>query len=76
VLPIVVAVAFYTLAERKFMAYLQRRVGPNVVGIYGLLQPVADGLKLIFKESVLTKGATPIVYTAACTFPFIFGMLN
>ena len=76
IVPIIVAVAFYTLAERKFMAYLQRRVGPNVVGIYGLLQPVADGLKLIFKESIITKGSTPIIYTVACTFPFIFGVFN
>lgn len=76
IVPIIIAVAFYTLAERKFMAYLQRRVGPNVVGIYGLLQPVADGLKLIFKESILTKGSTPIIYTLACTFPFIFGVFN
>lgn len=76
IVPIIIAVAFYTLAERKFMAYLQRRIGPNVVGIYGLLQPVADGLKLIFKESILIRGSTPVIYTLACSFPFIFGMLN
>jgi len=58
------------------MAYLQRRIGPNVVGIYGLLQPVADGLKLIFKESILIRGSTPVIYTLACSFPFIVGMLN
>ena len=47
---LLVAVAFYTLAERKVMASIQRRLGPNVVGPWGLLQPLADGLKLIIKE--------------------------
>jgi len=45
-----VCMAYYTLAERKVMASIQRRVGPNVVGPWGLLQPLADGLKLILKE--------------------------
>jgi len=64
------------LAERKLMAYLQRRVGPNVVGPYGLLQPIADALKLLFKESLFTKASTPYLYTIASTFPFIFGFIN
>ncbi len=49
---LLVAVAYFTLAERKFLATVQRRRGPNVVGIYGLLQPLSDGLKLLTKEQI------------------------
>jgi len=45
-------VAFFTLAERKLMAAIQRRKGPDVVGFWGFLQPLADGLKLLFKEII------------------------
>ena len=50
VVPMLIAVAYFTLAERKVIASIQRRRGPNVVGIWGLLQPLADGLKLLVKE--------------------------
>jgi hypothetical protein len=50
---LLVAIAYYTLAERKIMAAVQRRVGPNVVGFIGLLQPLADGLKLAAKELIM-----------------------
>ncbi len=52
VVPLLIAVAFFTLAERKFLALVQRRRGPNVVGFLGLLQPFADGYKLLTKEKV------------------------
>ena len=52
ILPILMAVAFVTVAERKTMASMQRRLGPNNVGYYGLLQAFADALKLILKEFV------------------------
>ena len=47
VLPLLISVAYFTLAERKIMGAMQRRKGPNVVGTFGLLQPLADGLSLI-----------------------------
>lgn len=59
ILPIMIAVAFFTLAERKTMAIIQRRVGPNVVGFWGLLQPISDGLKLLLKEVVIPSRANP-----------------
>jgi NADH-quinone oxidoreductase subunit H len=53
VICILLTVAYFTLAERKAMASIQRRRGPNVVGLWGLLQPIADGVKLIFKEMII-----------------------
>jgi NADH-quinone oxidoreductase subunit H len=55
--PIIITLAFYTLAERKIMAAIQRRRGPNIVGIWGLLQPFADGLKLLLKEIIIPARA-------------------
>mmetsp|Transcript_29092 Transcript_29092/g.61126 ORF Transcript_29092/g.61126 Transcript_29092/m.61126 type:complete len:90 (+) Transcript_29092:1411-1680(+) len=58
-LPLLIAVAYFTLVERKVMASIQQRHGPNFVGLFGLLQPIADAVKLIFKESVMpTKAST------------------
>ncbi len=51
--PLLIAVAYLTYAERKVIGYMQVRIGPNRVGLWGLLQPIADGLKLLFKEIIL-----------------------
>ena len=59
------AIAFYTLAERKIMASIQRRKGPNVVGIWGFLQPIADGFKLIIKQKITPKLATALIFSVA-----------
>lgn len=62
-LPIILSVAFVTVAERKGLAAIQRRVGPDTVGAYGLLQPFADALKLILKETVIPRPASaPLIY--------------
>lgn len=65
VLQTLLPVAFYTLLERKLMSALQRRRGPNSVGFWGSLQPVADGLKLLVKEGLVPRGASLSLYLAA-----------
>jgi NADH-quinone oxidoreductase subunit H len=73
---ILVVVAFYTLAERKIIASIQRRRGPNVVGLNGLLQPFADGLKLVLKEINLPNQASKAIFLIAPFLTLIFSFLN
>ncbi len=75
VVPLLVAVALMTYFERKIMAAMQLRMGPNVVGPFGLLQPMADGIKLMFKETVFPTGANKIVFVMAPMLTFILGMV-
>ena len=62
---LLVAIAYYTIAERKIMAAIQRRRGPNVVGFWGLLQPLADGLKLIAKEMIIPSHSNSRIFVVA-----------
>ena len=69
--PLLLAVAWFTLLERKIMAGIHRRRGPNVVGAWGLLQPLADGLKLILKETILPSSANTVIFIIAPILTFM-----
>lgn len=73
--PLLVAVAYLTYAERKVIAAMQLRKGPNVVGPFGLLQPLADGLKLLFKETILPAGANRVIFILAPMITFSLAMM-
>jgi NADH-quinone oxidoreductase subunit H len=68
--PLLVAIAYLTYAERKVIAAMQLRVGPNVVGWFGLLQPFADGLKLLHKETIIPARSNPILFLLAPLITF------
>lgn len=76
VVPILLAVAFITIIERKVMGSMQRRIGPNVVGYYGVLQPFADALKLVVKEQVIPTQATKSLFFLAPIISLIFSLLG
>jgi NADH-ubiquinone oxidoreductase chain 1 len=75
-IPVLLTVAFVTVAERKTMASMQRRLGPNIVGYYGLLQAFADALKLILKEYVSPTQANIVLFFLGPTITLIFSLLG
>jgi len=74
--PSLLAIAYVTIAERKTMASMQRRLGPNVVGYYGLLQAFADALKLLLKEYVAPTQANMILFFLGPVITLIFSLLG
>jgi NADH-quinone oxidoreductase subunit H len=76
VIPLLISVAYFTIAERKIMGAIQRRRGPNVVGFIGLLQPLADGLKLFTKETTLPTSANIGIFLFAPALAFILSLIG
>ena len=73
--PLLVAVAYMTYADRKIWAAIQLRRGPNVVGPFGLLQPFADGLKLVLKETIVPSGANKVLFILAPMITFVTALI-
>ena len=69
ILPVLTSVAYLTLAERKVLGYTQTRKGPNLVDVYDLLQPLADGIKLFSKEMIVPNHVSLILYFLQLSFP-------
>jgi len=76
VVPLLIAVAYFTLAERKILGAIQRRRGPNVVGAYGLLQPLSDGFKLLVKETVIPSSANQLIFIVSPMLTFIVSLIG
>jgi NADH-quinone oxidoreductase subunit H len=76
VLPVLISVAYLTLAERKIMGGVQQRYGPNSVGFFGLLQPLADGLKLLLKESVIPTNSNAFNFIFAPILTFFLSLIS
>ena len=75
IVPLLVGVAYLTLFERKVMAAMHLRMGPNIVGPWGLWQPFADGLKLFIKETIMPTGANRVVFLVAPMLTFILALI-
>lgn len=73
---LLISVAYFTLAERKIMGSIQRRRGPNVVGVFGVLQPLADGFKLLVKETVIPSTSNQVLFLLAPMLTFLLAIMG
>lgn len=76
IIPVLAAVAYFTLAERKILGAIQRRRGPNVIGVWGLLQPLSDGLKLMVKESIVPSNSNKLIFIFSPALTFFMSLLS
>jgi len=76
IVPLLISVAYFTLAERKILGAIQRRRGPNVVGVFGLLQPLSDGFKLLMKETILPSSANKLIFVLSPMITFIISLMG
>lgn len=74
IIPLVGSIMLYTLAERKVQGIIQHRVGPNIVGIYGILQPLVDGVKLVFKEILVPQKSMMIIFYVSPIISFLLSI--
>jgi NADH-quinone oxidoreductase subunit H len=76
IISLLISVAYVTLLERKVLAVIHRRQGPNVVGVFGLLQPLADGFKLLMKETIIPSNSNKLLFLLAPVLSFFFSLLG
>ena len=76
IVPLLISVAYFTLAERKILGAIQRRRGPNVIGVFGLLQPLSDGLKLFVKEAIFPSNANKFIFQASPVVTFLVSLMG
>jgi len=76
IVPVLITVAYITLLERKVLAGMQRRVGPDTVGVFGILQPFADALKLLVKEIVVPQQAQTTLFLLAPSITLISALIG
>jgi len=74
--PLLISVAYFTLAERKVMASIQRRRGPNLIGTFGLLQPLVDGFKLLVKEPIIPSNSNKFLFVLAPVITFVISLMG
>jgi len=76
IVPLLIAVAYFTLAERKILGAIQRRRGPNYIGVYGLLQPLSDGLKLLVKETIVPSNSNKFIFLISPLITFTISLMG
>ena len=76
IIPLLISVAFFTIAERKIMGAIQMRRGPNLIGYIGLLQPLADGAKLFSKETIIPSNANEQIFLIAPFMALFFSIIS